>query len=73
MTTLMSAFMLADDVSVAGADGRNPTESYFWSHNPAAPVLRRDDGHRLLRPIRRSSASSITATTTTTSAGHWRN
>ena len=36
MTTLMLplAFMLADDVSVAGADGRNPTESYFWSHNP---------------------------------------
>lgn len=36
MTTLMLplALMLADDVTVAGADGRNPTESYFWSHSP---------------------------------------
>jgi hypothetical protein len=36
MTTLMLpiAFMLADDVSIAGADGRQPTENYFWKHNP---------------------------------------
>jgi hypothetical protein len=36
MTTLMLpvAFLLADDVSIAGADGRQPTENYFWKHNP---------------------------------------
>lgn len=36
MTTLMLpiAFMLADDISIAGADGRQPTENYFWKHNP---------------------------------------
>jgi len=28
------AFMLADDVSIAGADGRQPTENYYWKHNP---------------------------------------
>ena len=35
MTTLMLplAFLLADDVTVAGADGRKPSESYFWQHN----------------------------------------
>ncbi len=36
MTTLMlpTAFLLADRVTVAGADGRQPTEKYFWRHNP---------------------------------------
>jgi hypothetical protein len=36
MTTLMlpTAFLLADRVTVAGADGREPTERYFWRHNP---------------------------------------
>jgi hypothetical protein len=35
MTTLMLplAFLLADEVTVAGADGRNPNEQYFWAHN----------------------------------------
>ncbi len=35
MTTLMLplAFLLADHVTVAGADGRQPTEKYFWTHN----------------------------------------
>lgn len=35
MTTLMMplAFLLADEVTVAGADGRQPTENYFWKHN----------------------------------------
>ena len=35
MTTLMLplAFLLARDVQVAGADGRRPTETYFWKHN----------------------------------------
>ena len=35
MTTLMLplAFMLADHITVAGADGRQPTENYFWTHN----------------------------------------
>jgi hypothetical protein len=35
MSTLMMplAFMLADEVMVAGADGRRPTETYFWKHN----------------------------------------
>jgi hypothetical protein len=28
------AMMLADDISIAGADGRHPAEKYFWSHNP---------------------------------------
>jgi hypothetical protein len=36
MTTLMLpiAFMLANEVSIAGADGRQPRENYFWRHNP---------------------------------------
>jgi hypothetical protein len=36
MTTLMlpTAFLLADRVRIAGADGRQPTERYFWRHNP---------------------------------------
>jgi hypothetical protein len=36
MTTLMLpvALMLADHISIAGADGRQPTENYFWKHNP---------------------------------------
>jgi hypothetical protein len=36
MTTLMLpvAFLLADRVTIAGADGRQPTEKYFWRHNP---------------------------------------
>ncbi len=36
MTTLMLplAQLLADDISIAGADGRQPTENYFWKHNP---------------------------------------
>lgn len=36
MTTLMlpTAFLLADRVEIAGADGRQPTEKYFWKHNP---------------------------------------
>lgn len=29
---LPAAFMLTDHVSVAGADGRQPTENYFWKH-----------------------------------------
>lgn len=29
------ALMLADDVSIAGADGRQPNENYYWKHNPA--------------------------------------
>ena len=35
MTTLMLplAFLLADHVTVAGADGRKPSEQYFWAHN----------------------------------------
>ena len=35
MTTLMLpfAFLLADEVTVAGADGRKPSEQYFWQHN----------------------------------------
>jgi hypothetical protein len=28
------ALMIADEVSVAGADGRKPTETYFWQHGP---------------------------------------
>ncbi|MDP3713002.1 MAG: hypothetical protein Q8R60_11040 [Mycobacteriales bacterium] len=28
------AFALADSVDVAGCDGRQPTENYFWKHNP---------------------------------------
>jgi hypothetical protein len=27
------ALMLADEVSIAGADGRQPTENYFWTHS----------------------------------------
>jgi hypothetical protein len=36
LTTLMLplALLLADDVKIAGADGRQPTENYFWKHNP---------------------------------------
>lgn len=36
MTGLMVpvALMLADHVSIAGADGRQPTETYFWTHSP---------------------------------------
>ena len=35
MTTLMLplAFLLADQITVAGADGRQPSENYFWKHN----------------------------------------
>jgi hypothetical protein len=29
------ALMLADEVSIAGADGRQTTEKYFWKHNPS--------------------------------------
>lgn len=29
------ALMLADHVTIAGADGRQPTENYYWKHNPA--------------------------------------
>jgi hypothetical protein len=34
LTNLMLpvAFMLADHISVAGVDGRQPTENYFWKH-----------------------------------------
>ena len=36
MTTLMlpTAFLLADRITVAGADGRQPSEKYFWRYNP---------------------------------------
>jgi hypothetical protein len=36
MTGLMLpvALMLSDEVAVAGADGRQPTENYFWTHSP---------------------------------------
>lgn len=36
LATLMLplALMLADDIQIAGADGRQPTENYFWKHNP---------------------------------------
>lgn len=36
LTTLMLplALLLADDVSIAGTDGRKPVENYFWKHNP---------------------------------------
>lgn len=36
MTTLMLplALMLADRVEIAGADGRQPAENYYWKHNP---------------------------------------
>jgi hypothetical protein len=27
------ACAVADDVRIAGADGRQPTENYFWQHN----------------------------------------
>ncbi|HEV7564993.1 MAG TPA: hypothetical protein VGO31_03420 [Microbacteriaceae bacterium] len=35
LTTLMLpvGLMLADDVAIAGADGREPTDNYFWRHN----------------------------------------
>ena len=35
MTTLMLplGFLLADEVTIAGSDGRQPTEKYFWAHN----------------------------------------
>jgi hypothetical protein len=29
------ALMLADEVAIAGADGRQPSENYYWKHNPA--------------------------------------
>jgi hypothetical protein len=29
------ALMLTDDVAIAGADGRQPNENYYWQHNPA--------------------------------------
>jgi hypothetical protein len=34
LTTLMLpvAFMLTDHISVAGVDGRQPSETYFWTH-----------------------------------------
>lgn len=37
LTTLMLpiAMLLAEDVRIAGADGRQPSENYFWKHNPA--------------------------------------
>lgn len=37
LTLLMlpTAFALADDVEVAGCDGRQPSENYFWKHNVA--------------------------------------
>lgn len=28
-------FALGDDLAIAGCDGRNPSESYFWKHNPS--------------------------------------
>jgi hypothetical protein len=31
-TMLPIAFMLTDHISVAGVDGRQPTENYFWKH-----------------------------------------
>jgi hypothetical protein len=36
LTTLLLpvAMMLTNDISIAGADGRQPTENYFWKHNP---------------------------------------
>jgi hypothetical protein len=35
LTSLMLpvAFMLADDILIAGCDGRKPDEQYFWKHN----------------------------------------
>lgn len=35
LTNLMLpvAFALGDDVAIAGCDGRNPNESYYWKHN----------------------------------------
>jgi hypothetical protein len=35
LTNLMlpAAFALADDVSIAGCDGRSPNENYYWKHN----------------------------------------
>lgn len=32
---LPTAFALAQEVKIAGCDGRKPSESYFWRHNPA--------------------------------------
>jgi hypothetical protein len=29
------ALMLADEISIAGADGRQASEKYFWKHNPS--------------------------------------
>jgi hypothetical protein len=29
------ALMLADNIVIAGADGRQPTENYYWNHSPA--------------------------------------
>ncbi len=35
LTNLMlpAAFALCDTVAIAGCDGRNPSENYFWKHN----------------------------------------
>ena len=37
MTNLMlpAAFLLSDQIEVAGCDGRNPNENYYWRHNAA--------------------------------------
>ena len=37
MSSLMLplAFLLADEITIAGSDGRKPSERYFWQHNPA--------------------------------------
>lgn len=37
LTNLMLpvAFALADDVAIAGCDGRDPNETYYWKHNAA--------------------------------------
>lgn len=37
LTNLMlpAAFALANNVEIAGCDGRNPSERYFWKHNTA--------------------------------------
>lgn len=36
LTNLMlpAAFALADHIEIAGCDGRDPSENYFWKHNP---------------------------------------
>lgn len=35
------AFALADVVDIAGCDGRQPTENYFWKHNPGTQYSQR--------------------------------